>query len=390
MKQIKQMRQKQPPPTNITPTISQEERDNIEAFFLSIGEGAITMDENGIVTRANNVALDILGYTQEELVGSWFPEKIIAVHNDGSIIDRLDRPITQAYVTGKTVNERTNYITKNRVAVPVAVTVSPIMRSGKPIGAVEIFRDISLELKADRLKTDFISLASHQLRTPLTAIKLYSQMLEGGMAGKINTEQQEYLKVIISATKTMNQLIKSLLNITRIEAGSIEVVSREVDIVALIEELCIQFSPEAEQKHIKITHKVRPGVPMLNTDPLLVKEVCSNLLSNAIKYSPEGGKISITAKLDDANVVIAVHDTGYGIPEREQERVFSKFFRAENIANKDVTGTGIGLYLVSMVVKSLDGELWFDSTENKGSSFYLSLPRSGTLEKSGHFKLQSD
>jgi signal transduction histidine kinase len=109
-----------------------------------------------------------------------------------------------------------------------------------------------------------------------------------------------------------------------------------------------------------------------------------------LKYSPDGSNVSITADVDEGNVVIAVHDNGYGIPQHEQERVFSKFFRAENIATKDVTGTGIGLYLVSMVVKSLDGDLWFKSTENKGSSFYLSLPRSGTLEKSGHFKLQAD
>jgi signal transduction histidine kinase len=233
-------------------------------------------------------------------------------------------------------------------------------------------------------------LASHQLRTPLTAIKLYSQMLESGMAGTINQEQQEYLKVIISATKTMNQLIKSLLNITRIEAGSIEVVAREVDVTNVIKELCMQFEPEAKQKGIKLEAHINTKLPPLNTDPLLVKEVCSNLISNAIKYSPSGGKVTIESCLDDANVVIAVHDTGYGIPEREQNRVFSKFFRAENIASKDVTGTGIGLYLVSMVVKSLDGELWFKSVENKGSSFYLSLPRSGTLEKSGHFKLQAD
>jgi PAS domain S-box-containing protein len=384
------MKQSSADSTTKSVAISQEEKANIEAFFLSIGEGAITMDENGNVTRANEVALNILGFKKHELVGSWFPDKIVAVRNDGSVVDRLDRPITQAYLTGKTVTERTNYITKTGEAVPVAVTISPIMRADKPIGAVEIFRDISLELKSDRLKTDFISLASHQLRTPLTAIKLYSQMLESGMAGTINQEQQEYLKVIISATKTMNQLIKSLLNITRIEAGSIEVVAREVDVTNVIKELCMQFEPEAKQKGIKLEAHINTKLPPLNTDPLLVKEVCSNLISNAIKYSPSGGKVTIESCLDDANVVIAVHDTGYGIPEREQNRVFSKFFRAENIASKDVTGTGIGLYLVSMVVKSLDGELWFKSVENKGSSFYLSLPRSGTLEKSGHFKLQAD
>jgi two-component system phosphate regulon sensor histidine kinase PhoR len=307
-----------------------------------------------------------------------------------TVINRLDRPITKAYLTGKTVVERTNYVTKKGAYVPVAVTVSPIMRADVPIGAVEIFRDISQELKADRLKTDFISLASHQLRTPLTAIKLYSQMLENGMAGEINTEQQEYLNIIITATKTMNQLIKSLLNITRIEAGNIEVVSRRVDLAALIEELCIQFEPEAKLRDMTLSYKIDPNMEPLNTDPLLVKEVCSNLLSNALKYSPDGSNVSITADVDEGNVVIAVHDNGYGIPQHEQERVFSKFFRAENIATKDVTGTGIGLYLVSMVVKSLDGDLWFKSTENKGSSFYLSLPRSGTLEKSGHFKLQAD
>ena len=139
-----------------------------EALFNSIGDGAIATDEFGKITRINPTALRILGYTEREMIGSWFPKKIIALTDNETPINLIDRPITKAFLTGRTIIEKTYYRKKNGQKIPVAVTVSPIMLANKPVGAIEVFRDITLEFEVDRMKSDFISLASHQLRTPLS------------------------------------------------------------------------------------------------------------------------------------------------------------------------------------------------------------------------------
>lgn len=138
-----------------------EQQALAEALFTSIGDGAIATDEYGKITRVNPTALRILGYTEKEVVGSWFPKKIVALTPQGNPITLIDRPITKAFLTGKTIIEKTYYRKKNGQKIPVAITVSPIVLEGRPVGAIEVFRDITLEYEVDRMKSDFISLAPH-------------------------------------------------------------------------------------------------------------------------------------------------------------------------------------------------------------------------------------
>jgi PAS domain S-box-containing protein len=362
-----------------------EREAEAEALFTSIGDGAITTDEFGKITRINPAAQELLGYSEDEVIGTWFPKKIVAVTEDDVQINLIDRPITRAFLTGKPSTQKMYYRRKDGKKIPVAINVSPILLDGKPLGAIEVFRDISVEHEIDRMKSEFISLASHQLRTPLSAIKTYTHMLADGYMGELNESQKKSLTTIIGASNRMNELISTLLNITRIESGTIAITPKTLALDKIIQEVMPELELMANAKSITLTLRVlKTGTPTIKTDSLIVKEVVTNLASNAIKYTPEEGSVTIEIRPRKNDVVVKVSDTGWGIPLLAQEQIFSKFFRASNIVKRETTGTGLGLYLVKGLLERLGGTIWFKSAEGEGTSFYFTLPR--TLGKSSSDK----
>ncbi len=350
-----------------------EQQAELEALFTSIGDGAITTDEFGKITRINPKGLSILGYSEKEMIGKWFPRKIQAVTADNKVINLIDRPITRAFLNGDTVSQKSFYRRKNGDVIPVFITVSPILYDGKPLGAIEVFRDITREEEIDRMKSEFISLASHQLRTPLSSIKTYSHMLVDGYMGSITPAQKKSLRTIIGASNRMNELISTLLNITRMESGTIRVTPKYVRVDALAQEAMQEVSLLAADRSISISVRIGKGSMGVRTDPLLFKEILINLATNAIKYTPEGGSVMLKVNRRGDSVVASVTDTGWGIPVAAQKEIFSKFFRAQNIVKRETTGTGLGLYLVKGLVDALEGKIWFKSEEGKGTSFSVSL-----------------
>jgi PAS domain S-box-containing protein len=366
-----------------------QERAETDVLLASIGEGVIASDSNGKITRINQAALDILHYKEDELLGDWFPAAVVATYEDGTAIDMMDRPVTKAVMSGQTVTTRTIYRRKDSSLVPVSLTVSPVIYHGKPIGAIEVFRDITHDIQSDKMKTEFISVASHQLRTPLSAINIYSRMLGDGMAGELNSEQTSFIKSILASVDRMNHLINTLLNITRIEAGGVNVKLSTVELHDLAHEILDEVMPAAASKRLRLVDYISTRTPAIDTDALLVREVYANLLSNAVKYTPEGGTITIRLASKKNALIFSVRDTGFGIPQAAQQHIFTKFFRADNILSQDVSGTGLGLYFTKTIAESLNGEIWFDSTEGVGSTFYFSLPRQGSIARTGKFKMES-
>jgi PAS domain S-box-containing protein len=348
-----------------------------EALFTSIGDGAISTDEFGRITRVNPIALKLLGYNKKELVGQWFPKIIRAVTADGQPVNLIDRPITRAFLTGHPVSEKMLYLNKVGKQVPVSMTCSPIIVKGKPIGAIEVFRDITFEKEVDRMKSEFISLASHQLRTPLSAIKTYTHMLADGYMGELNDAQRKSLETVIGAANRMNELISTLLNITRIESGTISVSPRILNMEKISAETMHEVAMMANSKSIVLDILTKgKASTSIRTDSLIVKEILINLVTNAIKYTPEEGKVSITIHPRRSDILVEVSDSGWGIPKISQDQIFTKFFRAQNIVKRETTGTGLGLYLVKGLLDALGGQIWFVSRENKGTSFFFTIPRS--------------
>src|SRR5665213_3722216 len=234
-----------------------EQRAEAEALFTSIGDGAISTDEFGRITRVNPAAQELLGYSEEELIGAWFPKKIVAVTAEDKPITLIDRPITKAFLTGKPIAEKTYYRRKNGQKIALAINASPILLNGKPLGAIEVFRDITLDQEIDRMKSEFISLASHQLRTPFSAIKTYTHMLADGYLGELTRPQKKSLNTIINASDRMNELISTLLNITRMESGTIGITPKTLQIDKIADEVIKELALTASNKSINLSTGIK-------------------------------------------------------------------------------------------------------------------------------------
>jgi signal transduction histidine kinase len=173
----------------------------------------------------------------------------------------------------------------------------------------------------------------------------------------------------------MNELVNMLLNVSRIESGSIAINAKMHNANKLVEEVEKELQLAAAEKHITLNVTLPKNPPIIKTDNLVAKEVLINLVANAIKYTPENGQVTIRLLNKDRDVVFVVTDTGVGIPKYSQAQIFTKFFRAQNVIKQETTGTGLGLYLVKGLVDNLGGKVWFESEEDVGTSFYFSLPK---------------
>jgi signal transduction histidine kinase len=245
------------------------------------------------------------------------------------------------------------------------------------------------ELKSlDVAKDEFVSIASHQLRTPLTALKGYTGMLLDGDPGPINDKQREYLGEIKSANDRMIALITALLNVSRVDLGVFIVAPEPTDIVAAAQSVLKELASASDAKKMHMITDFEKDLPPLNADPKIVRMIFQNLLSNAVKYTPPEGTVTLAIKKDSSNMLISVADTGYGVPEDVQQKIFTKMFRADNARTKDPNGTGLGLYIIKATIEQTGGKIWFESKENKGSTFSVSLPLAGMQKKEGSKRLE--
>jgi signal transduction histidine kinase len=322
------------------------------------------------------------------------------VDEKGSSVPSEQHPIKLALSLGEkltTTTTTTTYslIRKDKTKFPVTLTATPIILENKLLGAVLVFRDITKEKEIDKVKTEFISLASHQLRTPLTSIGWYVEMLQSGDAGVLNDKQKKFLSEVYTGNKRMVELVNSLLNVSRMELGTFVVEPEPTDIALLARSVADEQKLQIEEKKLKLSAKYAKDLPLFSADPKLLRMVAQNLLSNAVEYTPDKGKVGFDIwlakkgdevggkKVKEDSIVIIVSDTGYGIPAAQQEKIFTKLFRADNVREKDTDGTGLGLYIVKAIVDHSGGEIWFESEENKGTTFYVTLPLTGMKKKEG-------
>ena len=369
------------------------EKLKTEALLSGIGDGVLAIDQNFKITYANHIAEKLLGWTSKELIGKDVYDNITVKDDTNRTIAKGKRALSLAVKSGKTISSSiinpVYYVRKDKSKFPVAITAAPINSDGKFSGAIDVFRDITHEIEVDKMKNEFISLASHQLRTPLSAIKWYAEILLEGDAGKLDSEQAKFVNNISLSNQRMIDLVNTLLNISRIESGRIIIESNPIDLKELIFTVIHEFEPKIKEKKQKIIVNINPNLKKINCDPKLIFEVYKNLISNAIKYSPKEGEIQIFVSSDKDNVISQITDNGYGIPKKDQTKVFTKFYRGENILKIETEGTGLGLYLIKSIIESSGGKIWFKSEENKGTTFWFSLPLKGVSPKIGEVSINS-
>ncbi|MFA5052428.1 MAG: HAMP domain-containing sensor histidine kinase [Patescibacteria group bacterium] len=240
----------------------------------------------------------------------------------------------------------------------------------------KIYSQVNRRLKeVDQMKTEFISVASHQMRTPLSATKWVLRMILDGDMGPLNPQQEDLLNKGYQTNERMIQLINDLLNVSRIEEGRFQYRFVHTSLGELIENVVQEMFNTIKKKDIRFEYK-KPAhpLPRVYIDAQKIRLVIQNLIDNAVKYTPQGGHVTVATKTDPRQIIFSVADSGVGIPAREQGRIFSKFFRADNVIRMQTDGSGLGLFIVKNIVENHHGAVWFDSVEGKGSTFYFSLP----------------
>lgn len=358
------------------------------AIFAGISDGIVTTNEDGIITLINESGLKMLGLSLDEVINKPAVEVLIPREENGEAIPLNRHPMVLALATGEKaevpLGKTYYYNRKDNTRFPVGISVTPFLFNSKIIGTIEVFRDITIEKDIDRAKTEFVSLASHQLRTPLTSIGWYTEMLMAGDAGEINEKQREYLQEVATGNKRMTEMVSSLLNVSRIELGSFSVDPVITDIVEIPNGIITELRPLTKEKNITIETSYDENLEKIPLDARLMRIVYQNLLTNAVKYTPAGGKIKVEVKYQGDEILSSVADNGYGIPQSQQGQIFQKLFRADNAKEKDTNGTGLGLYIVrSIIEQSAGGRIWFESTENKGTTFFFTIPKNGMVAKKG-------
>ena len=350
-----------------------------EAILASIGDGLVVVDKAGRITYVNAAFEKMVGWASAEVLGKQFPEVVPREDEKGEVVPFNERILNKVLSGEIVVADLTNpyyYIRKDKSRFPTSSIVNSIILDGEIIGVVETFRDITREKEIDKAKTEFVSLASHQLRTPLSTINWYTEMLLAGDVGALNADQERYLQAVYRGNQRMVSLVNALLSVSRMDIGTFVLEPEAVDFTRLVQSVIDDQKFHVERKKINLSTNFQTDLPRINADPKLLGMVIQNLLSNSVKYTDDKGDIEISLAHNERtnSLRFMITDSGYGIPEDQKSKIFTKLFRADNVREMDTEGTGLGLYIAKSIVDNSGGKLWFESEENKGTTFYLEMP----------------
>lgn len=398
-RKTKEARDSEKAALNITADLKQEEEklanektkaenlaNDLKKFKLALdntSDQVIITDKEGTVMYANPAIEKITGYTPEEAIGK----------KSGAL---WEMPMTSEYYKAfwHTVkDEKKTFIgevqnkRKNGEIYVAAISVSPVLdENGNILFFVGLERDVTKEREIDQAKSEFISLASHQMRTPLTAINWYAEMLLDEDSGKLNKKQRTYFDAIATAGRQMSEIIKSFLHILRLESGTLPINPVEIHLAESLKAIMKESQLDIDKKHLTIVEHYQESLSLLFVDEEIVHVVLQNLITNAVKYVPEQGKVTASIeqvkkgnlvggkKINKDSLVVSVHNNGFSIPASDQDKIFSKFFRADAAKKWDPNGNGIGLYMSRKMMNIVKGDIWFLSEEGQGVTFYALFP----------------
>lgn len=360
-----------------------------DALFQSIGEAIVVVGRDGRIALANTAFEKIAG--RGDFAGKRLSELWDLHDTEGNAISEADRPAARALAAGsKSVRVRCVMAFKDGRRIPVAVTASPYLQEDRIIGVVVVMHDARKEAEIDRAKNEFVSLASHQLRTPLSIINWHLEaIMSKGAHRAMGLPYRRYIAECFAATRRLFGMVSALLNISRIEANTFSITPRPVALARLVREARESFDREIAAKDITVEERFSPHPPHIPLDPGIMRITLENLISNAVKYTPVEGRIMLGIAQKNSHILVSVADTGYGIPRDARGKIFSKFFRAENVAQKVPDGNGLGLYIVKSVLERAGGSISFVSRPGHGTRFTVTLPVSGMSRRQGNTTLVS-
>lgn len=331
-------------------------------------EALVLLSPSGNITYASPSTEKILGYSQGELLNK----------NGFDFVDpddknRLIKNFANLIIKpNEVVKVETRVVTKSGVVRHAEATAKNLLNDPDVSAVVINFHDVTEDRKLEESKSQFVSLAAHELRSPLSNVRWYS---ESAMKEKTkNTKLSEYITQIYTSAIRMTSIVNMLLNVSKVELGKLAQTPEEIDLMQLIKNSVDSFKPNMKLKKIKLTEKYQDIAVPAYIDPNLVRIIIDNIIQNAIKYSKTNGKISVTAEKTRDLIHVEISDSGIGIPSSQKDKIFTKLFRADNVKKEYPDGTGLGLYLSKEISRKLNGDISFESETGKGTKFLIDLP----------------
>lgn len=348
-----------------------------EALISNTNEGILVIDSHCKITLLNKKMREFFGLnSRDKIVNTNYFEHIVFCKSDSTPIPWREDPISKAFTKNKKVRvtllDDLYCLRKDGTVFPITASISPfnINESTKTI-AVTLY-DATREKQTADIRSDFVSVASHQLKTPLSISNTHTELLL-----RDHTEdcpEKTHLEEILFGNKKIEELINRFFIISKIGAGTLSLFKQHHDVNYILEDILHELSINTKKKNLTI-EKFYDSSCIGYVDWVLLRIALHNILSNAIKYNKDGGTITLTTKNIPDAIQVSITDTGGGIPKNEQDYVFMKFYRGL-CTNKRTTGSGVGLYITKAIVEQCEGKIWFESEENKGTTFHVTLPTS--------------
>lgn len=357
-----------------------------------ITEGVIVVDERGMIKFANPAAAALTGYDAADTIVGLDYQLILRLQTEeGTPVEPTQSTLYTAIMTNQNFTTREYWLVSAQTEHRVAVALSCIPTGNERADRIVTFRDITKELAEENEQAEFISTASHEMRTPVASIEGYLGLALNPQTATIDARAKQYLEAAHSASQHLGHLFKDLLDVTKLDDNRLRAHLVPVDAVEAVQRIASEREKDMAAKKLKFSFgtpeapvsldkkRIEPKVYMA-TDLDFLHEIIDNLIENAIKYTPEGGEIWVNARGDGDKVLINVTDTGIGISNEDAGHIFQKFYRVDNSQTRQIGGTGLGLYLVKQRVEALGGRVWVESGFGDGSTFFVSLPRISDAE----------
>ncbi len=351
------------------------ERNKVSSLLANFVDPIIVLDKDNKISLTNPAAEKMLGITKNDLGQEISSKNNFSIENFKNIIKRAYtvKKVEQTE-SEKIMTEETDFKISSQ-EITYKIITAPVMASNKEfLGTMKIFYDLTRENMIDRLKTEFISIAAHQLRTPLSAIKWVIKMVLDGDAGKLNKEQRDLLSKGYKSNERVINLVNDLLNVSRIEEGRFGYSFANCNFQDILNVVIENTERVVAKNHLKLTLNKPEKMPIVFLDKDRITLALQNLLDNAVKYTPEYGKIELNVENLGKELKIMVKDNGIGIPERNQAKLFSKFFRAANVIRSETEGTGLGLFITKNIIERHGGRINIASQEGKGTTVSVTIP----------------
>lgn len=372
-----------------------DEKQKSSIILNAIEDGVMLIDNQGIIQLFNPGAVSITGWPEDEARKLDYKSVLKLVTEKGEAYSSQQDPIARVFNAPESTirDNNANLITRSGKQLPLSLSVSPLMDQKKQLtGAVAIFRDVTQERLEEKQRSEFISTASHEMRTPVAAIEGYLALALNEKVSTIDTRARQYLEKAHDSTQHLGKLFQDLLTSAKAEDGRLTSHPIAIELGDFLEKLSNDLRFAADKKGLALefnlgssetidaTSKSVAGLKVIKpfyyilADPDRLREVVTNIFDNAVKYT-DAGKVTLGLTGDKQVAQIYIKDTGVGIPEEDISHLFQKFYRVDNSATRTIGGTGLGLYICRKIVELYQGRIWVESTIGKGSTFFINFPR---------------